>query len=133
MKPLSQNGTIDVMDFLSELHKVVQPLGNSLYRSIVRILAALKRIEELKAETSKLKAEDAHQLFGCNEIESMLICAELFFTTSLLRKESRGWFLREDYLEKSNQIKWYTARYLAGNLITGEITVPLEDYKYKPL
>jgi succinate dehydrogenase/fumarate reductase flavoprotein subunit len=133
MKPLSQNGTIDVMDFLSELHKVVQPLGNSLYRSNVRIFAALKRIEELKSETSKLKAEDAHQLFGCNEIESMLICAELFFTTSLLRKESRGWFLREDHPEKSDQIKWYTARNIAGNLITGEITVPLESYKYKPL
>ncbi|WP_024833764.1 FAD-dependent oxidoreductase [Ruminiclostridium josui] len=131
-KPLSQNGNIEVMDFLPEIHKVIQPLGNSLYRSEERILAALKRIQELKLRTSMLKAEDAHQLFGCNEIESMLICAELFFTTSLLRKESRGWFLREDYPEKLNKVKWYTAKSINGSLITDEMEVPFENYKYKP-
>lgn len=133
MKPLTQNGAIDVMDFLPEIHKVMQPLGNSLYRSEERILAALKRIGELKAETSKLKAEDAHQLFGCNEIESMLICSELFFTTSLLRKESRGWFLREDFPEKSKEVKWYSVKNINGSLAIDEMDVPFEDYRYKPL
>lgn len=133
MKPLSQNGSIDVMDFLPEIHKVMQPLGNSLYRSEARITAALKRVRELQTETSGLKAGDAHQLFGCNEIESMLICAELFFTASLLRKESRGWFLREDYPEKSNEVKWYTVTDTHGSLTTEELAVPLDNYQYKPI
>ena len=45
----------------------------------------------------ELKADDPHQMFGVNECASALLCAEMFFKASLERKESLGWFLREDY------------------------------------
>lgn len=131
-KPENGNGTVSVMEFLPEIHKVMQPLGNSLYRKEDRLQKALSRIQELKEETRNLKAHDAHNLFGCNEIESMLICAELFFTTSLLRKESRGWFLREDYPETSKEPVWYTAVNKDGAIVTREERVPIETYVYKP-
>lgn len=131
-KPIKGNGNISVMDFLFEIQKVMQPLGNSLYRSEERLTKAMARICELKEETKFLKAEDTHNLFGCNEIESMLICAELFFNASLLRKESRGWFIREDYPETINEPTWYTSINFNGNIQNGEEKVPIDNYKYKP-
>ncbi len=131
-KPMKGNGTISVMEFLPEIQKVMQPLGNSLYRSKERLQKALERIYVLKDYAKALKAEDAHNLFGCNEIESMLICAELFFTSSLLRKESRGWFIREDYPETSKHPVWYSAINNNGMILNDEEKVPIEKYKYRP-
>ncbi|MCC8081393.1 MAG: FAD-binding protein [Lachnospiraceae bacterium] len=132
-KPGNQNGTVSVMEFLPEIHNVMQPLGNSLYRSEERLTKALARVKELQEKLPVLKADDPHNLFGCLELESMLICAEMFFTTSLLRKESRGWFLREDYPDKAEEIMWYTCRMGDdGSLTTGSERVPIETYKYQP-
>lgn len=133
MAPKNENGTVKVMDFIPEIHKVMQPLGNSLYRKEDRILKAMDRIEELKKEVVNVKADDAHNLFGVNEIHSMLICAELFFRSSLLRKETRGWFQREDYPERDDSvIKWYTMQNIDGKIISGEEIVPIDRYVYKP-
>lgn len=130
--PKKRDGDMKVMDFVPEIHKVVQPLGNSLYRSEERLEKAVERIEKLKLDAKTVVADDAHSLFGCNEIESMLICAELFFRSSLLRKESRGWFLREDYPEKEETIKWYTMQNMDGKIVSGEELVPIETYRYQP-
>ena len=133
MAPKNGNGTVKVMDFIPEIHKVMQPLGNSLYRKEDRILKAINRIEELKKEVVNVKADDAHNLFGVNEIHSMLICAELFFRSSLLRKETRGWFQREDYPERDDSvIKWYTMQNIDGKMVSGEEIVPIDRYVYKP-
>ena len=82
---------------------------------------------------NEVGADDAHNLFGANEIQSMLICAELFFRSSLLRKESRGWFLREDYPDRDDSvIKWYTMQNIDGEMVSGEEIVPTDRYTYKP-
>ena len=132
MAPKHSNGNVKVMEFIPEIHKVMQPLGNSLYRNEVRMEKAIERIEQLKKDVANVKADDAHSLFGANEIQSMLICAELFFRSSLLRKESRGWFLREDYPEKAEEVKWYTMQNIDGKMVSGEQKVPFEQYKYRP-
>jgi succinate dehydrogenase/fumarate reductase flavoprotein subunit len=132
MAPKFSKGNVKVMEFIPEIHKVIQPLGNSLYRREDRILKAIDRIEKLKQDAVNVKADDAHSLFGANEISSMLICAELFFRASLLRKESRGWFLREDYPEKEAEIKWYTMQNVDGKIESGVERIPLEKYAYKP-
>jgi succinate dehydrogenase/fumarate reductase flavoprotein subunit len=117
-------GTVSVMDFVSEIQKVMQPLGNSLYRKEDRIRAALARIKELRKESKNIRADDPHQLFGCNEIEAMLLCGELFFTASLQRKESRGWFLREDYPDHSSELKWYVLQDENGQMAVTEESIP---------
>jgi succinate dehydrogenase / fumarate reductase flavoprotein subunit len=133
LAPKNSAGNVKVMEFIPKIHKVMQPLGNSLYRSEERIQKAIDRIEELKKEFAEVKAEDAHNLFGANEIQSMLICAELFFRASLLRKESRGWFLREDYPERDDKaINWYTMQLKDGKIVSETIPVPIKQYRYKP-
>lgn len=132
LAPKNSTGKVEVMEFLPRIHKVMQPLENSLYRKEDRILRAIDRIEQLKQEIQNVKANDAHTLFGVNELHSMLICAELFFRSSLLRRESRGWFLREDYPRKEAVIKWYTMQQTDGKMTSGEELVPIDTYVYKP-
>ena len=132
MAPKAKADGIRAMDFIPEIHKVIQPLGNSLYRKEDRINKALDRLEELKKESANVKADDAHTLFEANEIQAMLLCAELFFRSSLLRKESRGWFLREDYPEKSAKLTWYTQQLIDGKMVSGAENVPIKTYKYQP-
>ncbi|MBQ9979550.1 MAG: FAD-binding protein [Oscillospiraceae bacterium] len=125
--PVTAGGTIAPMDFLREFQKVIQPLGNSLYRHEERLNAAIKRVEELRAELKNVAAVTPHHLFEVNEFESMLLCAEMFFKASLLRKESRGWFLREDYPEHSDELKWYSFENVNGEMVPSEETVPQYD------
>lgn len=133
MKPMKQGGSVKVMEFLPKIHRVMQPLENSLYRKEERLQAALTEIEKLQAELETLKAESAHDLFGCNEIQSMLLCAKLFFTTSLHRKESRGWFLREDYPDHSKELTWYTATPTGEgtDFVVAPMKLPIDRYPNK--
>ena len=50
----------------------------------------------------KLMAADMHEAMKCLEAEAMVLSAELHYRTSDMRKESRGWFLREDYPNMDN-------------------------------
>lgn len=121
------------LEMVAEIQKVMQPLGNSLYRHEDRLKKALARVEELKALLPELKADDPHQMFGVNECEATLLCAEMFFKTSLERKESLGWFLREDYPEPSKDgLEWITVENEEGRVSVGRERVPLETYPYQP-
>lgn len=131
--PLKRAGSMKHMEMVAEIQKVMQPLGNSLYRHEDRMKKALARVEELKALLPELKAEDPHQMFGVNECEATLLCAEMFFKTSLERKESLGWFLREDYPEPSKDgLEWITVENEEGRVSVGRERVPLETYPYQP-
>lgn len=125
--PITAGGTIAPMDFLKEIQKVMQPLGNSLYRREDRLNAALARVHELRTLLPQVAASTPHHLFEVNEFASMLLCAEMFFSASLLRKESRGWFLREDYPEHSDELKWYSFTNVDGKLVPSEEAVPIYD------
>jgi succinate dehydrogenase / fumarate reductase flavoprotein subunit len=111
----------------------MEPLGNSLYRHEDRMKAALARVEELKACLPELKAADPHQMFGANECAAALLCAEMFFKASLERKESLGWFLREDHPAPSKDgLQWMIVENKGGQVSVGKERVPLEKYPYQP-
>ena len=62
----------------------------------------------IKPLVAQLKAEDFHDLLACHEAEAMVLSAEMQFKGASMRKESRGWFLREDYpqMDNENWLKW---------------------------
>jgi succinate dehydrogenase/fumarate reductase flavoprotein subunit len=131
--PLKSTGSMRPMEMVAEIQKVMQPLGNSLYRHEDRLKKALARVEELKALLPQLKAADPHEMFGVNECEATVLCAEMFFKASLERKESLGWFLREDYPEPSNDgLEWITVENKGGEVSVGKERVPLETYPFEP-
>ena len=131
--PLDRHGDMNVNDFVFEIGKVVQPIGNSLYRSEPRMAKALARILDLKEQTGRIEAKAPHHLFGVNEIDSMLLCAEMFFRASLERKDSIGWFLREDYPAPPEKLEWITIGNEGGGApkIIRE-PVPVDRYPLRP-
>ena len=65
----------------------------------------------------------------------MVTCAELFYTAAMERKESRGWFAREDYAERDdkNWLKWICLKKdKSGKIAMYTEPVPIEKYKYRP-
>jgi len=60
----------------------------------------------LRSQLNTVEAKSPHHLFGVNEADAMLLCAELFFRSSLERKESIGWFVREDYPDLPKELRW---------------------------
>jgi succinate dehydrogenase/fumarate reductase flavoprotein subunit len=131
--PLKSKGSMKPMEMVAEVQKVMQPLGNGLYRHEKRMNQALARVEELKALLTQIKAVDPHQMFGVNECTAAVLCAEMFFKASLERKESLGWFLREDYPEPSKDgLEWIIVQKKDGKVAVTKERVPLETYPYNP-
>ncbi len=93
-----------------------------------RIEAALNIVLEAKELAKTMTASDFHHLLACHEAEAMVLSAELHFRASAMRKESRGWFMREDYPEMDNKnwLKWIIAKN-----VDGEMTFSTEDVPYK--
>ena len=131
--PLNSDGSLKPLELVAEIQKVMQPVGNSLYRHEQRLRSALARIEELKALLPQLWATDPHHAFGANEVAAMLLCSEMFFKASLERRESLGWFLREDCPEPSpDGPHWVIVENQEGQVSVSKQRVPLEDYPYQP-
>ena len=130
--PLSCSGDISVNDYVFEIQKVVQPLGNSLYKHEARLTKALDSILGLRERLGDIEAKSPHHLFGVNEAESMLFCAELFFRTSLERKESIGWFVREDYPDQPKDLRWIIAENDSGAMKLKSEPIQFKDHWFKP-
>lgn len=132
--PLHRNSGIHPNDFLKEIHAVMGDIGNTICRSQDRMLKAIDAIDALDARLDTLKATDMHELFLCNEVKSMVLCAQLFFKTSVLREESRGWFYREDFESRNdaNWLKWTTVSNDEGAFKIDYVDVPIASYPNQP-
>ena len=64
----------------------------------------------------------------------MTLCAEMFYRASLERKESRGWFVREDYQEtdNANWLKWIVLEEEDGEMDFSTEDIPISNYPVKP-
>lgn len=132
--PLEREDGISAKEVIQEVQGIIAPVENSIYISEHRLNIALRKLEKVKAKASKLKAEDYHGLLSCHEANAMILCAEMFFKAASLRKESRGWFLREDYPEMDNKnwLKWITIKDVNGKMSFETEEVPVEKYPIKP-
>ena len=112
----------------------MQPVEYSGYKSEERLAEALNKVLQLKEKLSMLTAKDPHGVNAVNECKSTVLCAEMFFRASLMRKESRGWHLREDYKERDdkNFLKWIIIKDQDGAMSLSTEAVPMDSYKYKP-
>lgn len=77
-----------------------------------RMREVLEMVVGARVRLSALRAAGPHDLAHCFEAESIVLCAEIFFRAFLERKESRGWFVREDYPAAANAdwLKWTSSR-----------------------
>jgi succinate dehydrogenase/fumarate reductase flavoprotein subunit len=82
----------------------------------------------------QLQADDFHELLNCHEAEAAVLSAEMQFKASQMRKESRGWFLREDYpdMDNENWLKWVIVKNQDDKMTLSTEDVPWEKWPVKP-
>lgn len=132
--PLLREEGISAIDVINEVQNLVCPVENTVYMSENRLNISLRKLEKIKSMISKMKAEDFHDLLSCHEAEAMVLCAEMQFKAASMRKESRGWFLREDYpdMDNENWLKWIIVENEGGNMVLKTENVPIEEYDVQP-
>lgn len=85
-------------------------------------------------EIPRLKAKDYHELARGIGLSNTLVFLELYPRCSLLRTESRGGHMREDYPEKddANWLKWVIAKKGEAGIELWVEPVPFAEYPLKP-
>ncbi|MFX1274586.1 MAG: FAD-dependent oxidoreductase [Promethearchaeota archaeon] len=132
--PLDLTNGVKPKEILYEIQDVVTPFKYQIRRSKDRLEEALSKIEYIKRKLPNLSAKDGHGLLNVNEIKSMTLCAEMTFRAALMRTETRGWHVREDYPERDdkNWLKWVIVKQKDGKMITSTEPIPIDKYEIKP-
>ena len=90
----------------------------------------------MKEKAKYMKADDLHGLLTCHEADAMVLCCEMQLRAASMRKESRGWFIREDYpdMDNENWLKWINIRQGAdGEMELFTEDIPMWRYPVRPL
>ena len=131
--PLEREG-VPAMDLVRGIQAAVNPVGYSICKSEERMTEALALVEDVKARLPQVAAKDPHYLVAAHDARNMALSAELFYRTALTRKESRGWFIREDYPERDDAewLKWVCAEPEGDGMRIWTEDVPVGDYQFQP-
>ena len=133
LAPLRRDG-VPAMDLVRGIQDAVNPVGYSIYKSEERMTEALGMVLDVKERLPQTAAKDPHYLVAAHDARNMALSAELFYRTALTRKESRGWFIREDYPARDDEhwLKWVCAEPDGEGMRIWTESVPLADYQFQP-
>jgi succinate dehydrogenase / fumarate reductase flavoprotein subunit len=106
----------------------------SVIKTETRMQEALSKVLEAQKELPVLQARDLHELTRCVDAQSMALEAEMFYRASLVRTESRGFHLREDYPERNDAdwLKWIVVKKDGEGMVLRSDDIPIKDYPYRP-
>jgi len=132
--PLERESGCTAKEVIAVVQKAMAPMEQSVYMKADRMEKAMALVQEAKAMVPSMKADDFHGLLSCHEAEAMVLSAEMHYRTSALRKESRGWFLREDYpeMDNANWLKWIIVKNCDGEMTFSTKDLPIENWPIKP-
>lgn len=125
-----------------EPDQVVLALQESIFKKEVFIITdqdalerALNEVNYLtEYELPQLIAYDGHYLRMGHEAKNMVITAQLWLTSALPRKESRGGMLRRDFpdTDNVNGLYWTLIKRKNGQPTIEFEDIPLDKYRFKP-
>jgi len=133
--PLKRSKGLVPADAVYAVQEVITPIKYNIRRSKDRLEEALSKIKAVQKRLSELWAKDTHALMSCHEAKSMATCAEMTFRAALMRTETRGWHVREDYPKRDdkNWLKWIILKKDADKMKLWTEPIPIAKYKYKPI
>jgi len=131
---LARKDGVKPEEVVALVQKAMVPMEQSVYMKAERMEKALGIVEEAKKLLPGLMAADMHEAMKCLEAEAMVLSAELHYRVSLMRKESRGWFLREDYPYTDNLdwLKWIIVRNVNGEMTFRTEDLPMDKWAVQP-
>jgi succinate dehydrogenase / fumarate reductase flavoprotein subunit len=130
--PMVVKKGIEPHDAISKIQQAVIPVRYSLIREERRLKEALAMVEAVRDEAlPNIRVTDYHNLVKYHEAASMTLCAEMIYRASLMRKESRGAFVREDYPQRDDQnwLKWTVIKQDGEKMA---LSMPIAKYRFKP-
>ncbi len=128
-KPLNRKEGLEPAHIIIAMQEILFPYEVTIIASCDRLEKAIGEIAHLKAKAVPLLcAADAHHLRLAVEAKNMLLVAEMYLKSRLLRTESRDGCLREDYPCIDN-IEWLKRTKL--NQQNGVMKVWAEDLPLK--
>ncbi len=133
--PLEIKEGIDPEHVILGLHETILPYEITVISRGDRMEKAIKEIVRIKEEELPLLyATDPHTLRIANETKNMVLVAEMYLRSHLLREESREGCLREDYpyTDNVNWLKWSMLKQENGEIKLWTEDIPVEKYKHKP-
>ena len=131
---LDRKDGVKAEDVIALVQEAMVPMEQSVYMKADRMAKALEIVYQAKALLPKLMAADMHEAMKCLDAEAMVLSAELHYRTSDLRKESRGWFLREDYpnMDNLDWLKWIIVKNVDGEMTFRTEDLPMDKWAFKP-
>ncbi len=128
--PLERKTGVTAKQVIGLVQQAMAPVEQSVWMREDRMNYALTFVEQAEKLVPEMSASDAHGVLECLEAEAMVLSAALHYRASLLRKESRGWFLREDYPETDNKNwhKWIVAKNVNGEMQFSTEEIPNERF-----
>jgi len=131
--PLKRIDGCDPKEVIHLVQLAMAPADFSVYMREDRMEEAEKFIAEAERLLPEMSAVDMHGVLTCHEAEYMVLSAKLHYFASHIRKESRGWFLREDYPEMDNEnwLKWIIVKNVNGEMTYTTEDVPIDTYPVK--
>jgi succinate dehydrogenase/fumarate reductase flavoprotein subunit len=132
--PLKRENGFTHEALIREIQDAIAPVDYSVIKTEARMSEALDKILAIQARLDRLVARDPHELARCIDAESMAVCAEMFYRASLMRTESRGFHLREDYpaMDNENWLKWIVLKKMDDRMVLSTEDIPFDLYPYQP-
>jgi hypothetical protein len=132
--PLQKSEGHTAKEVIALVQKAMAPMEQSVYMKKDRMDKAMQYVKKARELAGEMKAADLHDLLSCHEAEAMVLSAEMHYLASDIRKESRGWFLREDYpeMDNANWLKWIIVKNEGGKMTFTTKDVPIEKWPIQP-
>lgn len=134
--PMQRQKGLSPRDGIWQLQQVISPPRYSIRKNKKRLEEALTVVKNVlhSADTEVSPSGDWHLLGLCHDLKNMAQCADLYFNSSLVRTESRGWHYRDDFPNRddANWRKWVIIKRQNGKMAISTERMPLENYKTKP-
>ena len=134
-EPMKKPEGLNIRDHIFYLKEAVAPPRFSIRKHADRIEEALDMVRLIQSKLPEMSPQnDYHMLGQWHDLRNMALCAELYFTASMLRTETRGWHVREDYPERDdkNWLKWIVLADKDGKIDVSYEDIPIDKYPFKP-
>ncbi|MCP4757097.1 MAG: FAD-binding protein, partial [Proteobacteria bacterium] len=129
----SASGDLSSDEITVRLQKSVFSSEVSIAKTEGSLRKAQKEIVAIREEAlPRMRVPNMHEFIRLKETENMLIAADLFLKSSLLRKESRGDHYRDDFPDPDpEQLKWIVLNKDLDDQYRFE-DLPWDTYRFQP-